>query len=95
MAAQDDLERFNAFADEMDFDDETRQNFVNSSMKRKGHKPVMTWADNDDDGDGDDGDSDFFTSKRKSRETRGGGKRESRGNGDRESRGNKNWHYGA
>lgn len=47
MAAENDFKILNEMADWLGFDGENRDNFIAGAMKSRGHKPVMSWADNE------------------------------------------------
>lgn len=70
MGAQEDYERFKAFADELVEDEGKREKFVNDAMSRKGHKPVTTWEDAPPENDDGDEELDSFGNRRKQREQR-------------------------
>jgi hypothetical protein len=51
MPAEEDFNRFSQFAEELgltdDDDEKSRTSFVESAMKRKGYKPVLSWGEPD------------------------------------------------
>lgn len=69
MPAQEDHERFSGIADELGLEDDDRESFITSAMKRLGYKPRMAWDEREDDGGKGKDDGDFFT-RRQKRETR-------------------------
>lgn len=75
MAAEDDYKRFSEIAQELGLEDKDHDNFINSAMKRKGYKPVMSWTDPEPEDGG--GGGDFFSGggSREKRDVGGGGKR--------------------
>lgn len=87
MAAKDDFDLFGQVAEMLGLDEEETENFVTSAMRRRGHKPRIDWADNDD--GGEDKGGDFFTRKRETR--RVGGRQQPR----RESGSGGGWQYGS
>ncbi len=84
MSAQDDFLKFSEIAELLGLENEENENFISSAMKRRGHKPVLTWADAEGDGDGDGNSGDFFSAKRRTRDT--SAKKDPRKTG---------WQYGA
>jgi hypothetical protein len=88
MAAKDDWDLFNSVAEMLGLEPDETENFVTSAMRRRGHKPTINWAD-DEEGDGDKG-GDFFTRKREKRQVSG---RQQRGGGRDQSSGS-GWQYG-
>jgi hypothetical protein len=64
MSAEEDYERFKALADELEMEDDAAQKFIDSAMKRKGHKPVTSWADAEPKAP-EGGEGDFFGNRRK------------------------------
>ncbi len=85
--AQEDLEKFLGIAEELGLEDDEANSFVSSAMKRKGHRPKLSWEDADtSDGDGSGGD--FFSS------ITGGKRRETRPTRPQRKSGGSDWQYG-
>lgn len=84
--AQEDLERFLGIAEELGLEDDEANSFISSAMKRKGHRPKLSWEDADLNSDGDGGD--FFTS------ITGGKRRETRSTRPQRKGGGSDWQYG-
>lgn len=109
MPAQEDHQRFSDMADELGLEDDDRDGFISSAMKRKGYKETRGWADPDPDpnnGGGNDG-GDFF-SQRRNQQNSGertrrvptgsrGGQQNSGGSQSNNSRdgGGSGWQYGS
>lgn len=81
MSAQEDFTLFSQVAEMLGLENDDHDNFITSAMKRRGHKPKLDWVDGD--GDGKDDTGDFFTSKRRTRET------------ERKVSKDKGWQYGS
>ena len=64
MAAEKDQEMLTDLAERLGLEDDEKENFVNSGMRRLGYKPREVWEDSDDDNP-KSSDGDFFTTKRK------------------------------
>jgi len=64
MAAADDHATLSELAERLGVDDEERDQFVSSSMKRLGYKPRTDWDDPDPDENKGNGGGDFFSRKR-------------------------------
>lgn len=79
MTAQDDFLKFSEVAEMLGLKDDEHENFITSAMKRRGHKPKLDWVDGDDNDEENSGD--FFTPKRRARET--------------ERKVSKGWQYGS
>lgn len=73
-------------AEALGLEDDERESFVNSGMERKGFKKTFTWADPDKE-DNDSG-GDFFSAKKREKQTRQVGSQR-RGDGK-----GANWQYG-
>lgn len=84
MSAQEDFDLFGKVAEMLGLDEDESGSFLESAMRRRGHKPKTQWED----GDGNDGNDggDFFS-------RRNSGNRNSGGN--RERKVNKGWQYGS
>jgi hypothetical protein len=65
MAAKEDKDLFDQVAEMLGLDDDERESFVTSAMRRRGHKPRIDWDDNDQGGQG--GGGDFFSRRREQR----------------------------
>lgn len=61
--AQEDYDDLSKVAEKLELDDDEKDNFISSGMKRLGHKVRQVWEDSDDDGKSESGD--FFSSKRR------------------------------
>ena len=66
MAAKDDFLSLSELADRLGLDDDEKDGFITSSMKRLGHKPSVNWEDGDSGNSNDSGD--FFSKKRQTRQ---------------------------
>ena len=51
MPAKEDHEAARGMAEWLGLKEEEAENFVKEAMTRRGHKPVMQWADSDEGGD--------------------------------------------
>lgn len=67
MGVEDDHKRFSEFAAEIGLEGDDAENFVNSSMKRKGYKPRMAWDEPEPQQEQQD-DGDFFSNRRQKKE---------------------------
>jgi len=70
MPAQDDRQMLDELAERLGLEDDDREKFISSSMKRLGYKPRVDWDDPDPEGDGGKDDGDFFSRKRNERQSR-------------------------
>lgn len=68
-AWEKDHARFEDLADELKLEDDDRDGFITSSMKRKGYQQRTVWADPEPDDKGKDG-GDYFSARRGAREKR-------------------------
>lgn len=95
MGAQEDRTLLDDVAERLGLDDDERNDFVNSGMKRLGYKPRMDWDDPDpDEGKDGKGGGDFFSRRkeekqRQSRDVSGGRQRP----GDRGGRASGGYDY--
>lgn len=69
MGAEEDFARFSEIAEELGLEEKEFDSFVSSSMKRKGYKPVLSWADPDPENGGQGG-GDFFSQRREGQQRR-------------------------
>lgn len=90
MSAQEDFDLFESIAEKLGLDDDERGSFINSAMKRLGHKARVAWDDAEEGGSGNGG-GDFFSRRRESRQVPPG--RRDRGDDRRASGGG--WQYGS
>lgn len=87
MAAKDDFDLFQQVSEMLGLDEDETENFVTSAMRRRGHKPRIDWADNEEGGGG--GGGDFFQKRRETR--RVGNRQAPRGRQANDAGG---WQYG-
>ena len=66
--AQEDFESLSEWAERLGLDESEAESFVGSAMKRLGHRPKLLWEDGE--SNSGEGGGDFFSSMRKTRETR-------------------------
>lgn len=78
MGAKDDFDLFGNVAEMLGLDDEERENFVTSAMRRRGHKPRIDWDDNPESGSSSGG-GDFFSGRRREQRQVGNKNRGSQG----------------
>lgn len=79
MAAQDDYDMLSGLAERMGLEDNDRDDFLSSAMKRLGYKARAIWED----GGNDESNGDFFSRRRQSGNS--GNSRKASG---------ENWQYG-
>ncbi len=80
MSAQEDLQHLTTLANRLELEDEERDKFIGSAMKRLGHKSRDVWEDGD--GEGSETGGDFFSTKRREqRPTRTSQRRSSNNDG--------------
>lgn len=80
--AEDFFAKLSEMAEELGLEDDEKDNFVNSGMKRRGFKQTFTWSDPEP--DGNDAGGDFFSKRREGQQRKVGGN----GKGA-------NWQYGS
>lgn len=70
--AEEDYNSLTALAERLQLEDDQREKFINSSMKRLGYKPRTQWEppEPEDGGKGKDDDGDFFGGGKQQREQR-------------------------
>jgi hypothetical protein len=85
MSAKEDFDLFGSVAEMLGLDEEERESFVTSAMRRRGHKPRIDWTDSENDEGGDSGD--FFQRRRQTRKVQG--------RGGRQQNNNAGWQYGS
>lgn len=70
--AEADYNALHSLAERLQLEDDQREKFVNSSMKRLGYKPRTQWEppEQEDGGKGGDDDGDFFGGGKQQRERR-------------------------
>jgi hypothetical protein len=64
MAAKDDFDLFTQVAEMLGLEAEESENFITSAMRRRGHKPLIQWGDNE---EAQEKSGDFFSRKREQR----------------------------
>lgn len=70
MPKEDDYNTLNELAERLGLEDQERESFVTSSMKRLGYRPRVDWDEPENNGGDDKGSGDFFSGKRQQRQQR-------------------------
>lgn len=92
MGAKDDKDLFDSVAEMLGLEDDERENFVTSAMRRRGHKPRIDWDDAE--GGQSEGGGDFFSKRRREQRQVGGQRGQQGGQQRRASGGGGGWQYG-